>query len=116
MSGHLGNDRITMQNLTVYKIDYKRNLLYIKGSVPGHDYSLVEIVDAKKNYVQYSKVPYPTFLSEKGISIPDVQEWTETKDLNEVYQHDNDEILGVSEEEEEGEPEKTAEDDMTIKK
>ena len=35
MSGHMGNERVTVQNLTVVRIDAERNLLLIKGAVPG---------------------------------------------------------------------------------
>jgi large subunit ribosomal protein L3 len=35
MAGHLGNTNRTMQNLVVVKVDTQRNLLLIKGSVPG---------------------------------------------------------------------------------
>ncbi len=36
MSGHMGNVRRTAQNLEVVRVDEERNLLLIKGSVPGH--------------------------------------------------------------------------------
>jgi len=36
MSGHMGNVRRTAQNLEVVKIDAERNLLMIRGAIPGH--------------------------------------------------------------------------------
>ncbi len=36
MSGHMGNVRRTVQNLEVVRVDNDRNLLLIKGAVPGH--------------------------------------------------------------------------------
>ena len=36
MSGHMGNVRRTMQNLEVVRVDAERNLLLVKGAVPGH--------------------------------------------------------------------------------
>jgi large subunit ribosomal protein L3 len=36
MAGHMGNVRRTVQNLQVVRIDAERNLLLIKGAVPGH--------------------------------------------------------------------------------
>ena len=36
MSGHMGNVRRTVQNLEVVRVDSDRNLLLIKGAVPGH--------------------------------------------------------------------------------
>jgi large subunit ribosomal protein L3 len=35
MAGHLGNERVTTLNLDLVKIDVERNLLLIKGAVPG---------------------------------------------------------------------------------
>jgi large subunit ribosomal protein L3 len=35
MSGHLGNVRVTTQNLEVVRVDTERNLLLVKGAVPG---------------------------------------------------------------------------------
>lgn len=35
MSGHMGAERVTTQNLTVVRVDAERNLLLIKGAVPG---------------------------------------------------------------------------------
>ena len=36
MSGHMGNVRRTVQNLEIVRVDSERNLLLIKGAVPGH--------------------------------------------------------------------------------
>jgi large subunit ribosomal protein L3 len=35
MAGHMGNERVTVQNLTVLRVDPERNLLLVEGSVPG---------------------------------------------------------------------------------
>lgn len=35
MAGHMGDERVTTQNLTVVRVDAERNLLLIKGAVPG---------------------------------------------------------------------------------
>ena len=35
MSGHMGNRRVTEQNLVVVRVDTERNLLLIRGAVPG---------------------------------------------------------------------------------
>ncbi len=48
MAGHMGVDRHTTQNLTIMRIDPERNLLAIKGAVPGHKGGLVIIRDAVK--------------------------------------------------------------------
>ena len=35
MAGHMGNARVTVQNLTIVRVDAERNLLLVKGAVPG---------------------------------------------------------------------------------
>jgi large subunit ribosomal protein L3 len=35
MAGHLGNSRVTVQNLRVARVDQENNLLFISGAVPG---------------------------------------------------------------------------------
>jgi len=35
MAGHLGNERVTVQNLRVARIDQENNLLFVRGAVPG---------------------------------------------------------------------------------
>jgi len=35
MSGQMGNERVTVQNLTILRVDAERNLLLVEGSVPG---------------------------------------------------------------------------------
>ena len=35
MSGHLGNVKRTTQNLEVLRVDVERNLLLVKGAIPG---------------------------------------------------------------------------------
>jgi large subunit ribosomal protein L3 len=36
MCGHYGTERVTVQNLAVVKIDEERNLVFLRGAVPGH--------------------------------------------------------------------------------
>ena len=43
MAGHMGSVRVTAQNVEVVKVDVERNLLLIKGSVPGANRQLVLI-------------------------------------------------------------------------
>ena len=33
--GHMGSDRVTTRNLTVVRVDAEKNILVVKGSVPG---------------------------------------------------------------------------------
>lgn len=48
MSGRLGAERVTVQNLQVVKIDSERNLLLVKGAVPGSRNSSVVVKRAVK--------------------------------------------------------------------
>ena len=48
MAGHMGNVRRTVQNLQVVRVDMKRNLLLIKGAVPGAAGGNVIITPAEK--------------------------------------------------------------------
>lgn len=51
MAGHLGQETVTTQNLTIVRVDSERGLLYIKGSVPGSEGSYVKVRDAIKKAV-----------------------------------------------------------------
>lgn len=48
LAGHLGAERVTVQNLTVAKVDVENNLIAIKGAVPGPKGGIVVMADAKK--------------------------------------------------------------------
>jgi len=48
MAGQYGGDRVTVQNLEVVKVDAERNLIMIKGAIPGANGSLVTVRDAVK--------------------------------------------------------------------
>jgi large subunit ribosomal protein L3 len=48
MAGRMGNDRYTAQNLTIMRIDADKNLIAVKGAVPGVKGGLVLISDASK--------------------------------------------------------------------
>jgi large subunit ribosomal protein L3 len=41
MAGHMGAERVTMQGLRVVKVDPEKNLVIVKGSVPGPDSGIV---------------------------------------------------------------------------
>jgi large subunit ribosomal protein L3 len=47
MAGRLGGSRVTIRKLTVVRVDSERNLILIKGSVPGKPGALLNIVPAK---------------------------------------------------------------------
>ena len=48
MAGHLGTDRVTVQNLDIVKIDAENNIIAIKGAIPGPKGGVVVITDSVK--------------------------------------------------------------------
>jgi large subunit ribosomal protein L3 len=46
--GHMGNHRVTTQNLKVILVDQERNLIGVNGAVPGSKGSIVEIKETRK--------------------------------------------------------------------
>ena len=48
MAGHLGAERVTVQNLTVAKIDAENTLIAVKGAIPGPNGGIVVIRDSVK--------------------------------------------------------------------
>ncbi|MEG0961808.1 MAG: 50S ribosomal protein L3 [Lachnospiraceae bacterium] len=48
MPGHMGSEKVTVQNLEVVRVDAENNLLLIKGAVPGPKKSLVTIKESVK--------------------------------------------------------------------
>jgi len=48
MPGHMGNARVTVQNLQIVLVDPERNLLAVKGAVPGARNGLLIIKEARK--------------------------------------------------------------------
>lgn len=69
MPGRMGNERVTVQNLRILKVDRGRNLIYVSGHVPGQKGNFVEIRDAVKKPLwrtdlvlgSLERPPLPTF-------------------------------------------------------
>ena len=49
MAGHMGVEQVTVQNLDVVKVDAEKNLLVVKGAVPGPKGGVVYIKNTVKN-------------------------------------------------------------------
>ena len=43
MPGRLGNSRVTTLNVEVVKVDAEKNLVFVRGGVPGHPEGIVRI-------------------------------------------------------------------------
>lgn len=92
MPGHMGCTNTTIQSLMVYKIDGVRNLIYIKGAVPGNISGVVRVQDAfKDKKKQYRKLDFPTWVPEPGVSYPEIEEYSGQKDdtFETMFLHDN---------------------------
>lgn len=48
MSGHMGNERVTVENLEIVRVDAEKNLLLIRGAVPGPKGGLLTIKESVK--------------------------------------------------------------------
>ena len=65
MAGHLGDERVTTQNLQVARVDSARGLIFIRGAVPGANGSFVEVRDAAKRAAP-KDAPKPAGLKQAG--------------------------------------------------
>jgi len=67
MAGRMGSNRCTFLNLQVYKVDCVRNLLYLKGTVPGPTRSYLIIKDAVRTpFIVDHPPPFPTYKPKPG--------------------------------------------------
>ena len=48
MPGHMGAEKVTVQNLEIVKVDSENNLIAVKGAIPGAKGGVVVITDSVK--------------------------------------------------------------------
>jgi large subunit ribosomal protein L3 len=75
MAGHLGQETVSVQNLTVVRIDAERGLILVKGAVPGHDGTFLKVRDAVKK-ARPADAPFPGGIKSK--SAPAAEQPAET--------------------------------------
>ncbi|CBN77715.1 Ribosomal protein L3 [Ectocarpus siliculosus] len=63
MPGRMGTDRVTVQNLKILKMDPVRELLFVRGHVPGQNGGFVRVTDAIKGAAFPSDPPFPSFVA-----------------------------------------------------
>ncbi|GAB2273405.1 60S ribosomal protein L3B [Dionaea muscipula] len=66
MPGRMGGAQRTVKNVWVYKIDPQRNLMWVKGQVPGATGNFVFLKDAVYKKPDISDLPFPTYFAEEG--------------------------------------------------
>jgi large subunit ribosomal protein L3 len=71
MAGHMGAERVTVQNLSVVRTDANQGLILLSGSVPGHKGAWVEISDAVKAALP-EDAPFPAGV--RGGNQPDAED------------------------------------------
>lgn len=64
MAGHMGDERVTVQNLKVVAVDADKGLIMVKGGVPGSEKGWVYVTDAVKK-VSSVQLPMPAGLLKK---------------------------------------------------
>ena len=74
MAGHMGAERVTVQNLSIVRTDLEQGLILVSGAVPGHKGGWVEIFDAVKTD-RPEDAPFPAAL--RGGSEPAAEEAVE---------------------------------------
>ena len=77
MAGHMGDERVTVQNLKVVAVDAVKGLLMVKGGVPGGENAWVRVTDAIKKTSDV-KLPMPAGL--KKVDEPVAVKAEETAD------------------------------------
>jgi large subunit ribosomal protein L3 len=65
MAGHMGNRRVTVQNLEVFGVDPERGLILLKGGVPGPKGGWLRVTDAVKSALP-PQAPFPAAVVHKG--------------------------------------------------
>ncbi|EES00497.1 hypothetical protein BDA96_03G118100 [Sorghum bicolor] len=66
MPGRMGGVQRTVKNVWVYQIDPARNLLYLKGQVPGPQGSFVFVKDSIYKKPDTALLPFPTYFTQEG--------------------------------------------------
>ncbi len=80
MAGRMGGDRITIKNLELIDVDLEKNLLYIKGAVPGARNSLL-MIEADGELILKDKVSAPVVASEVKTEEPVVEAEVKSEDI-----------------------------------
>mmetsp|Transcript_11922 Transcript_11922/g.17792 ORF Transcript_11922/g.17792 Transcript_11922/m.17792 type:complete len:318 (+) Transcript_11922:3-956(+) len=81
MPGRMGGARRTVQCLKILKVDTLRDLLYVKGHIPGNKGHFVRIQDAIKRSEFPANPPFPSYVPKAGEELP-VELFAPIKDVD----------------------------------
>ena len=70
MAGHMGDERVTIQNLRIVASDAERGLIMVRGAVPGSKGGFVLVSDAVKHAMPES-APFPASIKSGAVSSDD---------------------------------------------
>lgn len=72
MAGRMGGEQVTVKKLRILKIDTALNCLWVNGAVPGHDNSIIRVIDSKcpENRELFAKVPLPVPTISSDLKLP----------------------------------------------
>jgi large subunit ribosomal protein L3 len=89
MAGHMGNVRVTTQNLTVFSTDVDEGVILVEGAVPGSKGSFVLVQDAHKATLP-KEAPFPA-----SIRINDLTEKPQPDSVNQAATNDLEAVDGT---------------------
>jgi large subunit ribosomal protein L3 len=120
MAGHMGDDKVTVQNIEIIDLDLENNLILVKGSIPGARNSKVILKSAKKKDSDFSSLQELKKTEESGEDREPEQkeEDSEKNNPEEIEAKADSENLEAKKEEEQIsiEPEKEEKKDRKVKK
>lgn len=67
MAGKMGNERVTVRKLLVYRVDAIRNLIYVRGAVPGNSGNWIRVRDSVMTLKHGEEAPPAMRESTKGV-------------------------------------------------
>ena len=92
MAGHMGNVQRTVQNLEVVKVDLERNLILVKGGIPGHEGSEVIVklaVKFKDQKITIKKLVEPETQESQEVQSEETSTEPEVNESQEVQSEEN---------------------------
>ncbi|NQU17331.1 MAG: 50S ribosomal protein L3 [Candidatus Saganbacteria bacterium] len=74
MAGRMGNEKVTQKNILVVDVDVKKNVILVKGAVPGSEKGIISIFKTGKKVSNFKPIVSANAKEEKAVGQNDVQE------------------------------------------